>query len=99
MHIRLEYEDGERIEEQAGLEIYSLLPLFDSLPDLKLLKYVDRHLDIMFNGVQMPDFISDCERVAAAQLSPAVADYVGRLIQLAERCRGEPHSFIRFVSD
>jgi hypothetical protein len=65
----------------------------------RLLKYVDPYGDTIFNNMQMPDLLSDIERLSQMGVAPVERRGLSRLRALAELCREGVHLYVWFIGD
>jgi len=55
--------------------------------------------DTTFNRLQMPRFLSQWDVLAKNSQSPEEAKIVSEVKELAERCEGGVHLYLKFVGD
>jgi hypothetical protein len=91
------------LEREDGAEITRLTDPFDSrvlfrsdVGELKLLQYLDPYGDLVLNHLQVPDLISDLERLL--KFDPTNTT-ISPIIDLARKCQQEHHSYIKFYGD
>jgi len=87
------------LQDERGKQIQILDGNFvcPYIPDqrYKLLKYIDRYGDTIFNTVQMPDLIDDFNALKAMDNNSIIDE----IISLANRCHGEVHTYLAFYGD
>lgn len=91
----LENEEREQIES-LNIEYVSKV-LFDASNNeaFKLVKYLDPYGDTIFNHLQMDDLILDFKKLQNLRYD----ENVERVIQLAVKCKLEPHTYLVFYGD
>ena len=102
----LKDESGGRLRglaDPAGGTFDAAGDLDRVLPDddnsFALLRYIDRYGDTVFNWMQMPDLLTDLDRLALVELKPVARRGLDRLRVMAEQCRAGPHLYLRFIGD
>jgi hypothetical protein len=63
------------------------------------LRFVDPYGDTIFNHLQMEPFLAEWAEIERRSSDLGVRTLVGEVRALAERCRREPHTFLRFYGD
>lgn len=99
--MRLEDENGaERAVVLSPLrsEFVSLIPEMTA-PDYPCLRYVDPYGDTTFNQLQMPQLLSDLERILPNCTTPDTRNHVGAMIDLVRKATDEVHTYIKFYGD
>lgn len=98
IHIALEDEHGETIEQIEGRVhlLGKLLP--DDDQSSQCLNFIDPYGDTVFNGLQMRPFIAEWDQVADKAQTDEEKILVERVRQLAEKCR-ELHLYLKFYGD
>ncbi len=99
INIVLEDENGEPIEQVEG-RVYLLsqfLPYEDQ--SSQCLRFIDPYGDTVFNSLQMKPFIAEWEQVANKAKTEEEKTLAERVKNLAERCRREPHLYLKFYGD
>jgi len=91
----LENEEREQIES-LDIEYISKI-LFDPLNNeaFKLAKYLDPYGDTIFNHLQMNHLILDFKKLQELRYD----EDIERVIQLAVKCKSEPHTYLVFYGD
>jgi hypothetical protein len=92
--------EGKRLAEvvpQGRTLLNRLLPLEDlSFP---LLGCIDPYGNTIFNGNQMRLFLQEWDRLLQGVVDKDDTEFLLRIRGLAERCKSEPHVFLRFIGD
>lgn len=70
-----------------------------SLPDEPLLAEIDWYGDTVFNRLQIPRFLSHWQIVAGHATTSDEIKVVEDVKELAVRCEGSVHQYLRFVGD
>ncbi len=60
---------------------------------------IDWNGDTTFNRLQMPRFLAEWETLAKHCHSPEEAKLVAEVKELAERCEGGVHLYLKFIGD
>src|SRR3954462_5501259 len=91
--VRLQDESGRPVSsEDADIE-------FQTIPAegmFKLLHYIDPYGDTYFNTIQMNDFLADWNCLVPEAGQKEKWEVV---LNMALRCRNEPHLYLRFIGD
>jgi hypothetical protein len=64
----------------------------------RCLGFVDEYGTAVFNRLQMPDLISELERVRVRADAGQVA-LISQLLEMARACEDEPEHYVTFVGD
>lgn len=94
--VSLEDEDGleiQGIHEEFRFD-YSELNMQSSF---RLLKYLDPHGDTTFNKWMMDDVIADL--VDLEKLQPNTSRLVYYITEMAKKCKGANHTYLKFYGD
>jgi hypothetical protein len=87
------------LKDESGEIIASLGHEFDTSvrtrSGFKLLCYLDRYGDTMFNQLQMDDLVNDLKQLQKLEANPLIDE----ILLLAERCKHETHSYLFFYGD
>lgn len=88
------------LEDENKKPICTLKGEFDvfkncNLKQYKLLHYLDKYGDTVFNRNQMEDLISDLKRLKQVESSPLIEE----ILQLAELCKEQVHTYLVFYGD
>jgi hypothetical protein len=96
--ITLETENHEVIE--TIYEIKWLLEFPDaSDQNYCCIKYIDRYGNTVFNRLQMNDLIDEMKALKEKSNNQEVNNLINKIVDLAEKCRGEPHLYLIFYGD
>lgn len=68
-------------------------------PEFPLLQYIDPYGDAVFNNAQMPQIAKELEALLAKSTSEEHRTVLAEVIALAESCRKQPQTFLRFAGD
>lgn len=98
--IALEDERGTRIDgvDDPTNSLHRLLPSADDL-NSPALRYVDWYGDTVFNRRQMDDVLNECRLLLKKAQDGSERELIDRIIALAEKCRDEPHLYLKFYGD
>jgi hypothetical protein len=98
--IQLEDERGNEIDSVADPKnlLARILPAAgaESYP---MLASIDPYGDTTFNRVQMPRFLAEWSIIAAKAQSPEESALVLEIANMACRCAGEVHLYLKFIGD
>ena len=100
MTFRLQDEDGEKIDEvhdPLGL-IVSYLPLLSD-QSFHCLRFIDPYGDTYFNQMQIETFLAEWDRTFDKVQEEAAKRLSLEIKSLAQRCKQEPHLYLRFLGD
>jgi hypothetical protein len=97
--INLESERGEVLATVADPKNHLHRLLERSLPDEPLLAEIDWYGDTVFNRLQIPRFLSHWQIVANQCQNPDELRIVEDVKELAVRCEGSVHLYLKFVGD
>ena len=91
--------EGKRLDEAvpqaAGLN--RLLPFGDvSFP---FLGFIDPYGNTIFNGTQMQVLLPELELLLQRLIDKEESKFLSRIRDMAERCKSQPHIFLRFIGD
>ncbi|MGC0778031.1 MAG: hypothetical protein WCD68_12560 [Candidatus Acidiferrum sp.] len=64
-----------------------------------LLAEIDWNGNTTFNRLQIPRFLSEWAELAKQSSSPEEANIVNEVKELAVRCGGEVHLYLKFIGD
>jgi hypothetical protein len=93
--IILENEEREQIES-LDIEYVSKIQFDPSNnKEFKLVKYLDPYGDTIFNHLQMDDLILDFKKLQNLSYD----ENIERMMQLAVKCKSEPHTYLVFYGD
>jgi hypothetical protein len=97
--INLEDENGNIIDsiEDNGLLSHFIPPTSDK--KYCCTKYINLWGDTVFNVLQMDDLILEILSVKTESQNREVKELIDRIVQLAEKCKREVHTYIKFYGD
>lgn len=100
LSVILEGESGDRMEtiHDPINYLHTLLPTPDD-ETYQCLRFVDWYGDTIFNRVQMECVLRDLGRMRSGARSQEELSLLGEIGRLCERCRQEPHLYVRFSGD
>jgi hypothetical protein len=98
--IRLEDERGRPVEEvgDPGNLLHRLLPSPRD-ESFHCLRFIDPYGDTVFNRPQIEEFLADLGRILVSAKTKEERELLERIRELAERCRSEPHLYVKFYGD
>jgi len=98
--IVLQDERGTRIDgvEDPRNILHRLLPSADD-PKSRCLRYVDWYGDTVFNRWQIVDVLDELRLLVEKAQGDDEKSLLDRIIDLAERCKHEPHLYVKFCGD
>jgi hypothetical protein len=88
--------NGGTFDAAGGFD--RLLPPWDD-ESFACWRFVDPYGDTVFNSRQMPSFLDELDRLARDARHGPEERGMRRIRVMAERCRDEPHLYLRFVGD
>ncbi|HLW98179.1 MAG TPA: hypothetical protein VKR82_05995 [Candidatus Acidoferrales bacterium] len=90
---------GKRFDEAAPVDaaLNHLLPFGDK--SFPLLGYVDPYGNTLFSSTQMWIFLSEWDALIQQTANENDLQFLRRVRAMAERCKSEPHTFLRFIGD
>ena len=98
--LRWENENGRLIEEILDPQMcISHLVLKTDLTGTTCLRFIDPYGDTMFNQVQIPILIDELQSILRKVQDHQIRDHLRRVIELAEKSRGEIHTYLKFYGD
>jgi hypothetical protein len=90
--LRWESENGRPIEEILDPQMcISHLVLKTDLTRTTCLRFIDPYGDTMFNQLQIPILIDELQSILKKVQDNQIRDHLRRVIELAEKSRGEIH--------
>jgi hypothetical protein len=100
-NIELQDELGGRL---AGVDdprclLDKLLPEPGHGDDYPFLRSIDPYGDTTFNGLQMPRLLKEWAIVSLKARTPDEQAIVSAVESLADRCRDEVHTYLKFIGD
>jgi len=98
--IRLEDEFGNKVDA-VGDPANFLPRLLPSPEDESFicLRFIDPYGDTVFNRIQIETFVVEIERILMKTVTSKERQLLENIQALAERCRSEPHSYVKFYGD
>ena len=63
------------------------------------LPYIDPYGDTTFNRLQVTVFIAELREAISRQSNSAIAAHAAKVLRLAEKCRDDVHTYLKFVGD
>ena len=98
--VRWENENGRAIEEVLDPQMcISHLVLKTDLAHTTCLRFIDTYGDTTFNQLQIAILIEELESVLESALDERIIDHLRRVIGLAQKSRGEIHTYLKFYGD
>jgi hypothetical protein len=102
MGVNLSWEDenGGRIDEILDPQMcISHLVLNTDLAETTCLKFIDPYGDTTFNQRQIPTLIEELKSALEKVEDNQIKDHLRQVIELAEKSRGEIHTYLKFYGD
>jgi len=96
--LRWENEDGRHEIVDPQLCISHLL-LNTDLAGTTCLRFIDPYGGTTFNQLQIPILIEELRSVLEKAQDKRIRDHLQLVIDLAEKSRGEIHSYLKFYGD
>jgi hypothetical protein len=96
------------LEDERGAQIAGVLDPANTLvrlimrtPDAgsRCLKYVDPYGDTVFNQLQIGDLLDELRALRVGQRTDDERNHLDKVIELAERCQGSTHHYLKFHGD
>lgn len=98
--LRWEDENGKRIDEIPDPQMcISHLVLNTDLAGTTSLRFIDPYGDTTFNQLQIPILIEELQGVLEQVRDDGIRDHLRRVIELAQRSRGQTHTYLKFYGD
>jgi len=100
MTFRLQGEDGVKIDEvhdPQGL-IVSYSPLLSD-QSFQCLRFIDPYGNTYFNELQIEAFLAEWDRIFDKVQEDEAKRLSLEIRSLAQRCKQEPHLYLRFLGD
>jgi hypothetical protein len=97
--VNLESERGEVIASVGDPKNLLHRLLERAVSDAPLLAEIDWNGDTIFNRLQIPRFLSDWQAVARQARTSEDEKLVNAVRELADRCQGNIHQYLKFVGD
>jgi hypothetical protein len=86
-----------KAEKRMTKEFYFSVDKIISKKDFKVLKYIDPYGDTTFNSLMIDDLVSDLTELKA--LMQDNIEQIDNVIELANECKQEIHTFLKFYGD
>lgn len=88
-------DEKQAVISSTEVELTDLL--FDQLDkdSFKLIKYLDKYGDTVFNHLQIADLVSDLEKIQQIKYNSKIT----LIIELARKCEQEQHTSLTFYGD
>lgn len=98
--LRWENERGEQLAllPDPNFLVARFLPDLSS-SDFPCLRYVDPAGDTTFNQLQIPQLLSELERLTAKRRDPKVEHHLREVIAFVEQAHRKTHTYIKFHGD
>lgn len=102
MGIDLRWQDergkqlAELLDENALVE--SFLPNFEA-QDFPCLRFVDPYGDTVFNQIQIPELVSELERLSQQKHKPETQRHLEAVLEFVRQAVGQVHTYIGFYGD
>jgi hypothetical protein len=100
LKVVLQTIDGKRLEEAVpkNATLNRVLPTFEDV-SFPMLRFVDPYGNTIFSTNQMQGFLPEWDRLSQGVTAEEDSQFLARVRQMAERCRKNPHTFLRFNGD
>jgi len=98
-HIRVVVQDEQGKETSTGVDLPSSMLPHPSDTRFICLRFVDPYGDAIFNRLQIPIVVEELNLLKGTLQDQEEATLLERVKILAERCRNEPHLYLRFIGD
>ena len=98
--LRWEDEHGKQIGEVPDPQMcVSHLVLSIDLVGTICLRFIDPYGDTTFNQLQIPILIEELKYIVKKVSDNRIKDHLSQVIRLAEKSRGEIHTYLKFYGD
>lgn len=99
INVVLQQEGGKVLEQVIDFraDLATVWPIDN--PSFPLLQYIDPYGNTFFNGRQMPQVIRELNSLIGNTSNDSCVLLLRQVEQLAERCRDNPHEYLRFEGD
>lgn len=87
----------EIVPDAREVVINDFIPFDD--PAYPMLQYIDEYSDTIFNGSQMRGFLLEWDRLMQTLTDPRQREVALEIRRLAEKCRANPQTYLRFIGD
>lgn len=100
LSIVLQDERGARVDGVLDPTnvLHRLLPTAGDTSS-RCLRYVDWYGDTVFNRLQMGDVLDELQTLFRNARAGEEKELLGRIIDLANKCKREPHLYVKFSGD
>jgi hypothetical protein len=98
--LRWQDERGELLAElldENGL-VESFLPSFEA-QDFPCLRFVDPYGDTIFNQIQIPELVSELERLSQQKHKPEIERHLKAVLDFVRQTVGQVHTYVGFYGD
>jgi hypothetical protein len=91
--------DAKRFDEAIAPNavLNRLLPFNDA--SFPVLRFIDRYGDTIFNGNQMHGLLPEWDLLVQKVTDKQESEFMLKVRAMAEKCKAEPHLFLRFLGD
>jgi hypothetical protein len=98
--IHWENERGETLAifSDSNFLIQRFLPSFDAR-EFPFLRCIDPYGDTTFNQLQIPEVISELERISLKRHATAVDQHLKDVLAFIRQAEGKCHTYIKFYGD
>ena len=92
--------DGKRLEEVVPVDaaLNRLLPPAEDA-SFPMRRFIDPYGDTIFSTNQMHGFLPEWDRLSQGATGEEDSKFLLLVREMAERCKKNPHTFLRFVGD
>lgn len=98
--LKWETENGRLIDEIPDPQMcISHLVLKTDVTGTTCLRFIDPYGDTTFNQLQIPILIDELQSILRTVQDNQIRDHLRRAIELAEKSRGEIHTYLKFYGD
>jgi hypothetical protein len=98
--LKWETENGRLIDEIPDPQMcISHLVLKTDVTGTTCLRFIDPYGDTTFNQLQIPILIDELQSILRTVQDNQIRDHLRRVIELAEKSRGEIHTYLKFYGD
>jgi hypothetical protein len=97
--VALQTLDGKKLGEVIPTRtiLNRIIPFGD--PSFPLLRFVDEYGDTLFSTSQMEGFLPEWNVLITRAANDDEKEVLLQIRRLAEKCKAEPHTFLRFGGD
>ena len=98
--LKWETENGRLIDVIPDPQMcISHLVLKTDVTGTTCLRFIDPYGDTTFNQLQIPILIDELQSILRTVQDNQIRDHLRRVIELAEKSRGEIHTYLKFYGD